>query len=1166
MPLDAAMGEDSEVAAFIAQWRDTGGSELANTQSFINGLCRLIGVAPPDGSRTDDAHNDYVFERRVFQDNGDGTSSFGRIDAYRRAAFILEAKQGSDADRAAAQRGEDDLDLFGQTATARMKRGTARRGTPGWAKAMVQAKGQAERYAKALPADHGWPPFLLVTDIGYCIEVYADFTGSGKAYAQFPDRSRYRIMLEDLRDPDVRKRLAAIWTNPKSPDPSTQSARVTREVADLLATISRRLEARGHSAETVSGFLMRLLFTMFAEDTEVLLPKGSFKTLLRGQLDHPEHLHHQLSSLWAAMDKGAFAPALGIPVKRFNGYLFKDTAALPLDRDELLVLIEASEKDWTEVEPAIFGTLLERALNPKERAKLGAHYTPRAYVERLVGPTIIEPLRADWAGVRVAAAELIDQDKPDEARRTVETFHGRLAATRVLDPACGTGNFLYVAMARMKELEGEVLDLLMDLGDTQYVAELTGHTITPENFLGIEINPRAAAIAQLVLWIGYLQWHFRVNGRNSPPPEPILRDIRTIENRDALIDWDAKELERDESGAPVTRWDGETMKMHPVTGKPVPDEAARAEVYRYVKPKAAAWPKADFIIGNPPFIGGKDVREKLGGGYFEALFRTTDVPESADFVMHWWDKAALAVRKARTRRFGFVTTNSITQLFSRRVIAAHLDAKDLVSLRFAIPNHPWVDEKDGAAVRIAMTVVVKGKRDGTLLTVTDEREAPDRIEFGERIGLIGSDLRVGADLTGTIPLRSNDLICSPGVKLHGSGFIVTLEEATRLGYPLDPIAAKVIKAYRNGKDLAAKPRNVMIIDVDGWDILELSERLPSIYQHLLINVKPERDQNREKSRRELWWMFGRRNTVLRNALAGINRYVATIETAKHRVFQFLPVETLPDNMLVCIALQDAYILGVLSSRFHVPWAVGSGGRMGVGDDPRYSKSRCFDPFPFPADVPEPLKARIRAEAEALDALRKRVLAEHPDLTLTKLYNVMEALRAADRGGPALTDKDRDVHDRGLVTLIRQHHDAIDDGVADAYGWGDDHRAGTLDDETILTRLVALNTERAAEEARGLIRYLRPDYQDPGYRAPVSATLDLGKAAVVPVSTVIPWPATLPDQVGAVQAILAAAARPMAAQDVARTFKGKRAGTVRPVLDALAGVGLARRLTDGRYAA
>ena len=551
-----AANSDERIEAFIAHWRKTGGSELANTQSFLNALCLLIGVEVPNGSLADDASNDYVFERRVFQDNGDGTRDFGRIDAYKRGCFILEAKQGSDADRAAAECGEDDLDLFGQTATARMKRGTARRGTPGWAKAMVQAKGQAERYAKALPADHGWPPFLMVSDIGYCIEVFADFTGTGKAYAQFPDRSRYRIMLDDLRGDDVRKRLRAIWTDPASLDPSAEAARVTRQVADLLATVSRRIEKRGYSADKVSGFLMRLLFTMFAEDTKVLLPENSFKQLLHGQLDHPEHLHHQLTALWKAMDRGEFAPALGVPVKRFNGYLFKDTEAIPLDREELEVLIQAAEHRWTDVEPAIFGTLLERALNPKERAKLGAHYTPRAYVERLVGPTIIEPLRADWTGVRVAASELIEQGKTDEARRVVEAFHAQLARTRVLDPACGTGNFLYVAMARMKELEGEVVDLLVELGDTQYVADLTGHTITPENFLGIEINPRAAAIAQLVLWIGYLQWHFRVNGEGRAPPEPILRDIRTIECRDALIDYNEKVLERDERGAVVTRWDG----------------------------------------------------------------------------------------------------------------------------------------------------------------------------------------------------------------------------------------------------------------------------------------------------------------------------------------------------------------------------------------------------------------------------------------------------------------------------------------------------------------------------------------------------------------------------------------------------------------------------------
>ena len=1153
---------ENQVEQFIADWRETGGSELANTQLFINGLTQLLDVDPPRGAKADDATNDYVFERRVFQDNGDGTESFGRIDCYKRDCFVLEAKQGSEADRAAAEKGDEDLDLFGQTAKARVARGTARRGTPSWAKAMQEAKGQAERYAKALPTEHGWPPFLLVADIGYCIEVYADFTGTGKAYAQFPDRAGYRIMLEDLRDDKVRERLAAIWTDPQSLDPASRSAAVTREIADLLATLSKRLE-RNHDPETVSGFLMRVLFTMFAEDTEVLLPKDSFKTLLKAHEDNLDNLPRSLTALWKAMDSGEFSPALAVQVRKFNGYLFKNTDALPLDADELKVLIEAANKVWTEVEPAIFGTLLERALNVKERAKLGAHYTPRAYVERLIGPTIMEPLRADWNGVRAAASELIGADKAKEAKALVESFHAKLAQTRVLDPACGTGNFLYVAMARMKELEGEVLDLLVELGDDQYVAEITGHTITPENFLGIEINPRAAAIAQLVLWIGYLQWHFRVNGKDRAPPEPILRDIRTIENRDALIDNDKRELQRGPDGVPLSRWDGETMKLHPVTSKKVPDEEARVEVYRYMKPRAAKWPKADFIVGNPPFIGGKDVRERLGDGYFVALFATTDTPESADFVMHWWDKAALAVRKGGARRFGFVTTNSITQVFSRRVMATHLNAKDRVSLHFAIPNHPWVDEKDGAAVRIAMTVAVKGKAGGRLLTVADEREAPEHIVYTESVGMIGPDLSVGADVTSAAPLRANDELCSPGVKLHGNGFIVTPEEAAALNGPAEPQSIRtgakdgdaVIFDYRNGRDLASIPRGVKVIDLYGLTEAQVREQHPAVYQHVVSNVKPHRDQNNRASYRENWWLFGEQRSELRKALRRVDRYIATIETAKHRVFQFLPMTILPDNMLVCIALDDAFQLGVLSSRINIIWALQMGGTL--EDRPRYNKTQCFDPFPFPADVSDALKEKIRAEAEALDALRKRVLAEHQVLTLTKLYNVLEALKE----GRALTDAERDVHDRGLVTLIRQHHDTIDTLVAEAYGWPAD-----LSDEDILIRLVALNKDRAAEEAKGLIRWLRPEYQAPGYQAPVSQTLDLGEAAAPAPDNVLPWPDKLPEQVSAVAAVLSASTVPLAPQDVARTFRGKRAVSVTPVLDALTAIGQARRLKDGRYAA
>ena len=366
------MSANDHIESFISEWALTGGSELANTQSFVNGLCVLIGVDPPKGSRTDDAHNDYVFERRVFQKEADGTESFGRIDAYKRHRFVLEAKQGSDADRKAAEQGEADLDIFGQTAAARFKRGTAKRGTPNWSKAMVEARGQAERYAKALPIEHGWPPFLLVTDIGHCIDVYADFSGTGKQYTQFPDAARFRIALDDLRDEGVRTRLATIWTDPLSLDPSKEAARVTREIAGHLAELSKRLEKREQNPTRVADFLMRCLFTMFAEDVQ-LIPEGSFTNFLTRMQKRPENFAPNLSSLWKTMDKGGLAGVLGEAgetVLRFNGYLFKDTTAIALNAEEIGLLIEAATHKWNHVEPAIFGTLLERALDGKERAML----------------------------------------------------------------------------------------------------------------------------------------------------------------------------------------------------------------------------------------------------------------------------------------------------------------------------------------------------------------------------------------------------------------------------------------------------------------------------------------------------------------------------------------------------------------------------------------------------------------------------------------------------------------------------------------------------------------------------------------------------------------------------------------------------------------------------
>lgn len=1166
------------VDEFIEKWRVSGGNERANTQLFIADLCVLLELSTPQPTQSDMAANDYVFERHVIKTEIDGTTSNGWIDCYKKDCFILEAKQGSQADIAAvdAGQGESLKDFFGQTAAERFKRGMAKRGTGQWTAAMQKAAGQAEGYAKALPKEHGWPPFLLVSDIGFCIDVYADFSRSGKGYAPFPDRRRFRIQLEDLRHDDVRDRLKAIWKQPMSLDPSAEAARVTREIAAHLATVARRLEAREQNADRVAHFLMRLLFTMFAEDT-ALIPKKSFRALLKKVRDRPGNLVPQLQELWSRMDTGGFVGALGEAgetVRQFNGYLFKETVALPLETEEIDVLIAAAASDWRQVEPAIFGTLLERALNPKERAKLGAHYTPRAYVERLVQPTIMEPLKEDWLGARTAATEAAEAGDKDKARSIVEDFHGKLARTTVLDPACGTGNFLYVAMARMKELEGEVLELLEELGDRQYLAEISGHTITPENFLGIEINPRAAAIAQLVLWIGYLQWHFKVNGEDRMPEPPVLRDVKTIECRDALIEWDRKELERDQYGHAVSRWDGETMKPHPVTGKPVPDETARVEVYRYMNPRAAKWPKADFIIGNPPFIGNKRMREQLSDSYFDALRRAhKKVRGDADFVFYWWRQAALLVSQHRARRAGLITTNTLGQASGSAIVSEALGRVDPVSLAFAVKDHPWRDVETDAAVRVSMTVLAPGTRVGRLVRVQHTSAQP----VSEVVGPITADLSIGVDIRLVKPLTSNREMSFMGVKLAGDGFRLTDDDRNRLSEAGVP--KRLMPRLVAGSDLTSRNQNRFVIDAFGLTETQLRDRFPAAYQRLYDFVRPGRLHLKRQAYRDLWWIFAEPRPRMRRALVGLDRYIATSEVAKHRVFVFEPTgQSIPDGSVIVVASSDAWVLGVLSSRFHLNWTARSSGVL--EDRPRYQNSVSFDPFPFPDISDDALKSEIRDAAEKLDALRKQVLERHPDLTLTKLYNTLDALRSAEASGGTLTDKERDIAEPGCVSLIRQYHDEIDVAVAEAYGWWDllvpeKDRPSTTSgrtiwvegaEELILERLVALNKERAAEEGRGKMRWLRPEFQAPGYVAPAEQAKLALPEEEARTAEIIQWPAKLPDQVVAVAGVVERAGRPVAANDVAKAFRGKRAGTVAPVLDALAGMGRLRKLEDGRFAA
>jgi SAM-dependent methyltransferase len=1170
---------------FIAEAQAaSGGAERSNYQIFVQKLCEALDVAPPGMAGPDHERNDYVFERRVDFKHPDGTTTPGYIDCYKRDHFILEAKQSK-------RRQISD-------APAR------KRAHPGWDRVMAEARRQAENYARALPVDHGYPPFLITVDVGQAIEIYADFSGLGKNYAHFPDRNTYRITLEDLRRPEIRKRLRTIFTAPRKLDPTRHAARVTRVIAARLARVARRLEKRHDPAE-VAQFLMRCLFTMFAEDSG-LLPERGFRDLLEQLRQAPENTVPALTDLWCRMDSGGYEPRLMATIKRFNGTLFKDATALPLESEELAELAIAASRDWREVEPAIFGTLLERALDTRERARLGAHYTPRAYVERLVVPTILDPLRVEWDEARTRADVLHEQGDDRGAITVIRAFHHRLCSIRVLDPACGTGNFLYVALEMLKRLEGEVLEALDALGEDQARLAMEGETVSPKQFYGLELNPRAVAIADLVLWIGYIKWQRRTTSLASLP-EPILQAYGTIRHQDAILDADAKIPRVDDSGAPVTKWDRFSHRPHPVSGDPIPDPNARIPVYDYRNPRPARWPEVEFIIGNPPFIGGKDMREELGDGYTEACRKAhPKVPGGADFVMHFWDEAAVRLLRRPTKqapnpliRFGFITTNSITQTFSRRVIERHLEAREPLSLIYAIPDHPWLKAPDKAAVRIAMTVCERGRHEGVLETVTEEADLKTdtpRVELARSTGMIRAKLTLGADLSQARALAANEALCSRGVVLHGAGFMVTPLEAKTLGLGRVKGLDAHIRDYRNGRDLAGRPRGVKVIDLYPLAREEVEARFPAVYQHVLERVKPERDQNNMKFRRENWWWFGATHKELRAFLDGLPRYITTIETAKHRFFQFLDGDVRPDNKLINIGSDDAALLAVLSSSLHCWWFQANAGKIGVyALDSVYVKTRVFDTFPFPPcldpRLPEDhsqaaLRTRLRKLGEKLDAFRKERIAAHSFITMTGLYNALEQLRlrAAGLVREPMSEAERDFHEAGLISVLAEIHDEIDAAVLEAYGL--EHLAPALigqpgattplaqekpaaltsAEEELLSALVALNQERQREEQQGRVRWLRPDFQIPrlAHKLPEPPDEQLfADLVVAPQDLRIKWPKNTAEQLRLVRRLLIATPSPAPDIAIAEAFSGKggrqRRAHVRDALEALTARGIVRKI-------
>ncbi|MEP6489954.1 class I SAM-dependent DNA methyltransferase [Microcoleus vaginatus GB2-A3] len=1091
----------TRVETFITRWAGSSGNERANYQLFFAEMCDALGVDRPfDKGRI--PNDPYCFDKdvKIFHPSGKVTPGF--IDFYKAEHFLIEAKQG------------------GTTSN----KGTAKRGTNTYLREMEKAFVQAIAYTRSLSSK---PPFLLTCDIGDHFELWMGFTGDYGGYG-----ARREIALMELRKADVFDLFVDIFSNPQQRNPEKIAARVTREVAADLAELAKRMEANV-DPQQVAQFLMRCIFTMFAEDVGLLKEHLFTQALETRWILNPKTFKPEVEALWEAMNEGTSFGFHG-KLLRFNGGLFAESQAFALTKAQLEVLLQAAKRDWCNVEPAIFGTLLERALDSRERSKLGAHYTPRSYVERLVKPVVMEPLGDRWIAVQAEVKQLLNAGESEptanqrkKAQSVLEAFLTELQQVKILDPACGSGNFLYVTLDLLKGLESEVLRRLEDVtGSAQLRLDIA--QVNPSQFLGIEINPRAAAIADLVIWIGYLQWHFRRFG-DIPPIEPVLREYNNIECRDAVLAYDGMEPDVDAAGKVRTRWGGRIMKS-PVTGENIPDATNQVTIYRYLNPRVAVWPEASYITGNPPFVGNKRMKTILGDGYVQALRRVwKEVPDSADFVMYWWEKAAQLVKQGNLENFGFITTNSITQSFNKKVLESHIEVDGQGSLLFAIADHPWVDSEDGAQVRVAMTVFTNKKFLGRLLTLTQEltgHEGEQCLELKEKVGKINPDLSIGVDLGQLKSLLSNTGLACPGVQLSGQGFVLSSEERNLFS---EKAQSKLIKKYITGRDLTQILRKKFVIDTFGLSESELSIEVPDIYQWLLNKVKPERDQSSQAEYAKNWWLHSKPRPVFRKTFQGLTRFVVTSRTARHRVFQFLSTDYLPETKVLIFSLNDGFQIGVLSSQLHIIFANANGGWLGVGNDSTYNHTNCFNRFPFP-DPTDTQKQTIRELGERLDSHRKRVQATHPEVTITGMYNLLEKLRQ----GEPLDDKDKAFNQKALVSTLKQIHDELDAAVFAAYRW-----EPTLTDDQILENLVTLNAQRAEEERNGHIRWLRPDYQAPGetYIQPSLAGITTETETAITPTEQQPFPKTLKEQLSAIRDLFRTQSGEWTAAQVTAHFKG-----------------------------
>ena len=873
--------------AFVKRWSNSTLSERSSYQQHFLDLCEMLDAPKP--AEVDPAGEFYTFEKGV-QKIGGGK---GFADVWFRDHFAIEYK--------------------------------------GRHKNLDAAYNQLLQYRESLEN----PPLLVVTDTER-YEIHPNFTGTvSKPYA-FTNR--------ELSQPENLRVLRAMFADPYSLRPGRTVEEVTEEAAGKFARLANGLRERGVDPQEAAHFLNKLLFCLFAEDIK-LLPEGLFTRVVSRGVKRPETFNQNIQSLFGAMSMGGEFSLEDIP--HFNGGLFSDEHVVPLEAAELRMLSEAARLDWSSVEPTVFGTLFERSLDPSQRARLGAHYTSREDILTVVEPVLMAPLRGEWGEVKAKADADAEKAREQSGRRasnsfqraekTLSDFVEYLRRVSVLDPACGSGNFLYVSLKELLDLEKEVSTFAGEIGLTPFFPE-----VSPEQLHGIETSPYAYELAQVAIWIGYLQW--MVDNGFGTRQEPILGPMTNIAEMDAILDYD-------EDGNPI-------------------------------EPE---WPQVEVIVGNPPFLGGKRLRTELEDAYVDDIFKLyrDRVPREADLVCYWFEKARAEVEAGRISRAGLLATNSIRGGANRQVLRRIHESGGIF---FAESDRPWI--LNGAAVRVSMVGFDSGAESEKTLD-------------GVPVQQINADLTGSLDLTEARPLSENMGMSFMGDTKGGPFDILSSlahEMLVATGNPNGRPNSDVVLPWVNGLDITRRPRGMWIVDFGTTMNLEDAALYEVPFEHVNEHVKPMREGNNRKVYRDLWWIHMESRPAMRRALDGHSRFLATARVAKHRLFVWLEGTTLPDSQIIAFARDDDYFFGVLHSRVHELWSLRMGTWMGVGNDLRYTPTTCFETFPLPwppGTEPEddPRVEMIAEAARRLDELRRNWLdpegATEADLkkrTLTNLYN------------------------------------------------------------------------------------------------------------------------------------------------------------------------------------